>query len=175
MRRKHWFAMLIVAFAFQGGLHAATEPPAGIDALWAYAGDWKIQIDRFDTANSKAGHETTHLHNACWKNGAYVACNQYVDGDSKVLIVFTYSAKEKIYTSYQIPQDGGQAGSGKLIIEGNVWTFPWQVTQDNKTTYFRVVNVFAAPDRIEYRQEFSEDKVNWTVMAKGVETKLSSE
>jgi len=38
-----------------------------------------------------------------------------------------------------------------------------------------VVNVFAAPDRIEYRQEFSEDKVNWTVMAKGVETKLSSE
>jgi hypothetical protein len=35
-----------------------------------------------------------------------------------------------------------------------------------------VVNVFTTPGSIEYRQEFSDDKVHWTVTAKGLEHKL---
>jgi hypothetical protein len=157
---------------------AAAAPPSvptGVDAIWAYAGVWKIETEHFDTAHSKAGHEKTTLRNVCWKDGGYLACNQYVDGESKILIVFTYNAKDHSYTSYQIPLGGGDSGSGKLLIDGNVWTFPWQVTDGETTTYFRVVNVFAAPDRIEYRQEFSSDKVHWTVTAKGSETKVSGE
>ncbi len=154
---------------------AAAASPTGVDVVWAYAGVWKIETEHFDTVHSKAGHEKTTLRNACWKDGGYLACNQYVDGESKILIVFTYSARENIYTSYQIPLDGGQPGAGKLLIEGNVWTFPWQTTEGDKTTYYRVVNVFDAPDRIEYRQEFSADKAHWTVMAKGLETKVSSD
>jgi hypothetical protein len=65
-------------------------------------------------------------------------------------------------------------GSGKLLIEGDVWTFPWKIAEGDKITYYRVVNVFRAPDRIEYRQEFSPDNVHWTVMAKGTETKVAS-
>lgn len=155
---------------------AVPSPTAkGIDVIWAYAGVWTIEIEHFDTAQSKAGHEKTNLRNACWKDGGYLACNQYVDGESKVLIVFTYNAKDNVYTSYQIPAGGGEPGSGKLLIDGNVWTFPWQVTDGGKTTYFRVVNVFAAPDRIDYRQEFSPDQVHWSVTAKGTEKKTASE
>jgi hypothetical protein len=94
-----------------------------------------------------------------------------VDGESKALIVFTYNAKEDVYTTYPIPAGGGQPGSGKLIIRGNEWTYPWESVEGGKTTFFRVVNVFTAPDAIEYRQEFSTDRSHWTLMARGSEKK----
>ena len=177
MRRMTYsIAMVLAVCLSQAGVGAspAPEQATGIDVVWAYAGVWKVEMEHFDTAQSKAAHEKTTLRNACWKNGAYLACNQYVDGDSKILIVFTYNAKAKVYTSYQIPLDGGEPGSGKLIIEGDVWTFPWKIGEGDKTTYFRVVNVFRAPDRIESMQEFSLDNVHWTVTAKGTETKIAS-
>ena len=177
MRERFWW-MVILVLASQVRLDALAAPvaaPAGVDVIWAYAGVWNVETENFDTAHSKASHEKRTLRNACWKDGGYLACNQYVDGDSKVLIVFTYNAKDNLYTSYQIPQGGGEPGSGKLMVEGNVWTFPWQIKEGDTTTYFRVVNVFTAPGRIEYRQEFSSDKVHWTLMAKGQETKVSGE
>jgi len=179
MRSLMRFIAVSSLFVFCQFLAAAAQttvppvPPKGIEAIWAYAGVWQVDMEHFDTANSKAGREKTTLRNACWKNGGYVACNQYVDGDSKILLVFTYNEKENVYTSYQIPLGGGEAGSGKLLIEGNVWTYPWQMTESGKTTYFRVVNVFQSPDKIESRQEFSSDKVHWTVTARALETRVS--
>ena len=157
---------------------AAAQPPAaslGIDPIMAYAGVWKIEMDHFDTAYSKMSHDSSTVKNVCWRSGGYVACNQMVNGESTVLLVFTYVEKQSSYTTYQIPQGGGEPGSGKLFIEGNTWEFPWKVTGPGTITYFRVVNVFVAPDRIEYRQEFSADKEHWTVMAKGTERRISAE
>lgn len=149
------------------------QSPAGVDAIMSYTGTWKVQGERFATAHSDAGKEDTTLRNDCWKSGAYVACNQYVNGDSKILLVFTYDDRQKMYTSYQVPQNGDPVGSGKLQISGNVWTFPWTVTSGDATTYFHVVNVFTSPDRIDYAQEFSTDNVHWTTMAKGFETRTA--
>ena len=153
---------------------APQQSPAGVDAIMAYAGTWKVHGEHFATAYSQVGKEDKTLRNDCWKSGAYVACNQYVDGDSKVLLIFTYSDKDKMYTTYQIPQSGEAAGSGRLQIQGNIWTFPWQVTQGETTMYFHVVNVFTGTDRIDYAQEFSPDNVHWTAMAKGFETRVSN-
>ena len=150
------------------------QPTAGIDAIMAYAGTWKVQGERFATAHSDAGKEESTLRNDCWKNGPYVACNQYVNGDSKVLLVFTYDDKQKMYTSYPVPQNGDPVSSGRLQIIGNVWTFPWQVSAGENITYFHVVNVFTSADHIEYAQEFSTDNVHWTTMAKGTETRISN-
>jgi hypothetical protein len=150
------------------------HPPAGIDAIMTYAGTWKVQGEHFFTAYSQAGKEEKTLHNDCWKSGAYVACNQFVDGDSKVLLVFTYDDKQKMYTTYQVPQTGDPASSGRLQIIGSVWTFPWQVTQGETTIYFHVVNIFTGSDHIDYAQEFSTDNVHWTAMAKGSETKTGN-
>jgi hypothetical protein len=169
-----WIVGLVFGLSLSGmGLAAPSEKPAGIDAIRAYEGTWEVTIDHFDTAQSKASHEKSSLHNDCWKSGAYFACNQYVNGESKVLLVFTYDEQKNVYTSYQIPQGGGQSGSGKLLIEGNVWTFPWQIGEGEKTTWFHVVNVFTSPGTIEFRQEFSTDNVHWTLMAKGSEKKTS--
>ena len=151
---------------------AAPAAPSGVDALAGYSGSWKIQIDNLDTAHSKAGHEDTSLRNDCWKSGGYFACNQYVNGESKVLIVFTCDSAGHACTSYQVPPDGSEPGSGKLLIDGTTWTFPWEQTEGGKTTFYRVVNLWKSPTQIEYRREFSTDKVNWTVMARGNEVKL---
>ena len=182
--------LLIVAIAAVGlttalaGAMAQQQPGSaaqqqaalqGIDPIMAYAGVWKIETDHFDTPYSKMSHESTTLKNACWRSGGYVVCNQFVNGESRVLLVFTYVEKENAYTTYQIPQGGGEPGSGKMFIEGNTWTFPWRVTQPDKSMYFRVVNVFTAPNTIEYRQEFSADKEHWTIMAKGTEKKIAAE
>ena len=152
----------------------AQQATAGVDAIMAYAGTWKVEGTRFATAHSDAGKEDTTLRNDCWKSGAYVACNQFVNGDSKVMLVFTYNDKQQMYTSYPIPQNGEPVSSGKLQIIGNIWTFPWQVTQGVANTYFHVVNVFTSPDHIDYVQEFSTDNVHWTTMAKGSETKIGN-
>lgn len=152
---------------------AASAGGQGIEKIAAYAGTWTVDIQHLDTAQSKAGHDHNTLRNDCWRSGGYFACNQYVDGESKALLVFTYDAASKSYTSYPIPLDGSAAGNGKLEIEGNVWTFPWQTKDGGKTTWFRVVNTWVKPDRIEFRQEFSTDNVKWTEMAHGVEVKTA--
>jgi hypothetical protein len=160
----------------QSPVQGSTSKPVaahGVEALWAYAGTWKVEINHLDSAFSKAGHETNSLHNDCWKSGIYVACRQIVDGDPKVLIVFTCAKADGSCTSYQIPPDGGQPGSGTLLIEGNTWTFPWSMVKDGLTTYFRVVNVWSTPTTIDYRQEFSTDQVHWTPTATGHEVKIS--
>ena len=178
MKRMIPFHALLcyVSLALPGLAQTAAQPSptADIDPLWAYAGTWTVTIDHFDTAHSKASHEQTPLRNACWKDGGYLACNQYIDGDSKVLIVFTNTGKNGIYASYQVPPNGAEPGTGKLIIEGNTWTFPWQTGEGDKTTSFRVVNVFLSADRIDFRQEFSTDGVHWTAMAHGIETRVKA-
>ena len=149
----------------------AQTQTSGIDAIQAYAGTWKTETEHFDTPYSKAGRESSTLRNECWKNGGFYVCNQYVNGESKALIVFTYDEKSKSYTTYPILPGGGAASKGKLVIEGNVWTYPWENTEGGKTTYFRVVNTFSGPGKIEYRQEYSADKEKWTLMGKGSEAK----
>jgi hypothetical protein len=150
--------------------HAAE--PTGIEKILAYKGTWKIETEHFKTRFSEPRKESSTLRNDCWRSGGYFVCDQFVNGESKDLIVFTHNAKDDTYNSYSVPSGGGEAGSGKLLIKGNVWTFPWEDKQDGKTIYFQVVNTFTAPDAIEYRQEFSEDQVHWTVTAKGLEHRL---
>ena len=153
---------------------AVQQPTEGIDAIMAYQGTWKVQGERFTTAYSTAGKEDTTLRNDCWKSGGYVACNQFVNGESKVLIVYTYNDLLKMYNTFPIQPNGQAATSGRLQIVGNVWTYPWEVTQAGTTTYFHVVNVFTGPGHIDYSQEFSPDNLHWTPMAKGSENKVGN-
>jgi hypothetical protein len=144
---------------------------ATVDRILAYAGTWKVETESFPTPYSKASREERTLLNDCWKSGAYLACRQIVDGDPKVLIVFTCSGRDNTCTSYQIPPDGTDPHAGKMTIDGDTWTFPWSTTEDGKTVWFRVVNTWSSPTSIQYRQEFSTDHVHWTPMSVGHEVK----
>lgn len=161
-----------LSFATVSALIHAAPLPSGLDKIAAYAGTWKTETGHFDTPYSKAGKDSATIRNDCWRSGNYYACHQYVNGDSKALLVFTYDAKSDTYTVYPISTGGDAVQPGKLIIHGNVWTFPWETRGKDKTTYFRVVNIFTAVDTISYRQEFSTDNAHWFPMAQGYEKKL---
>ena len=85
----HFFLKLrtgatVLAFAL---LTCATVPaPAqapGIDAIQAYDGTWKTEMEHFNTPFSKAGKESSILYKDCWKSGDFFACHQIVNGESK--------------------------------------------------------------------------------------------
>lgn len=177
MKQSFWIFAVGVLLTAAAGLGQSSQKPVstaeGIDVLRQYTGSWKAETDHLNTPYSKAHHESHELRNDCWESGAYFACRQIVDGDPKILLVFTYSLGDKTYETYQIPAHGGEAGQGKLLIDGNTWTFPWSISEGGKTVYFRVVNVWSSPTTIEFRQEYSMDRVNWTRMATGHTTKIA--
>lgn len=173
MRLRSWGAISVVLLGAASLSSTAPAAPAtGIDAIYAYAGTWKAWIDRVNTRYSKAGHETNTLHNDCWKSGSYLACRQIVNGDPKVLLVFTCRTDGHACSTYQIPSNGAAPGSGVLIINGKTWIFPWSFKKKGKTIHFRVLNIWSSPRAIEFRQEFSNDGIHWTKMASGGEAKI---
>jgi hypothetical protein len=127
------------------GICDASPLGTGIKVLSVYAGTWKVEIMHLHTPFSKAGKESYTLRNDCWGSGDFYACNQYVDGESKAELVFSYNAKDKTYVSYPVIIGSETARAGKLMIKDNVWTFPWETTDKGKTTHFRVVNTFTSP------------------------------
>ncbi len=168
-RLAFFLAVFVVIFAAMTGPTVA----AGVGTVTAYAGTWHTHIVYYATAESKARTEDAHLRNDCWQSAGYFACDQFVDGTSKALVVFTYDSASNVYHTYAIPSDGTPASSGQLLISGSRWTFPWQVSDNGKTTYGRVINIFHGADTIEYRQEFSDDGAHWTVTAAGTEHRVS--
>lgn len=153
---------------------AVASEPAGLDAIAAYAGSWQTSITHLDALAGKPATESHTLRNDCWRSDDYYACHQYVDGKSAALIVYTYDAANRSYATWPIAPGEDAAHAGKLTIDGNVWTFPWQATHDGKTTWFRVVNVFASADRIEFRQEYSTDQKHWIATATGFDRRITA-
>ena len=170
-------AVLILAACVHGSAQSPSAPAAasasGIAAIEAYKGTWKISTVTVDTAHSKAAKDEKVLRNDCWRSAGYYACNQFLDGKSQDLIVFTFHEDKNLYTTYIVPLDGSAASSGTLEIHGDTWIYPWESTEKGITTYFRVINVFKSPTTIQFRSEFSSDKQTWTPTATGTEVRLS--
>jgi hypothetical protein len=185
-RHPRWIAAAALVFVMcvQGaaGVHGSSQSPApsapapaGIAAIEVYKGTWKVSSVTLDTPHSKAGKDEKTLRNDCWRSAGYYACNQFVDGKSQVLIVYTYNPDRNRYTTYIVPQDGSPASSGTLQIQGDTWIYPWEVTDKGTTVYHRVVNIVKSPNSIQFRSEFSTDKTNWTPTMTGSEVRVSAE
>ncbi|HEV2112159.1 MAG TPA: hypothetical protein VGT99_12450 [Gammaproteobacteria bacterium] len=153
------------------GMAADAPQSSDLDRLNVFAGTWKSEAENYDTIFSKAGIVSSTLVNQCWKAGAFFVCNQSVNGVSRVLLAFGYKGGDTYFVNY-VPADTGRAVSGTVIIAGGVWTYPGQQTKLGQTTYFRTVDIFNDNDNIDFREEFSTDNQNWTLMSKGHETRV---
>ena len=169
---KRRFALITAIVLLAPATVWSQSAASGLDKIAVYAGDWTTTIVHNKTIYSRPRVETTHLHNECWRSADYYACHQYVDGTSVALVIFTYDAKRGSYKTYNVPPDGSDGGSGPLLINDDTWTFPWTIHDGGKVVYFRVVNTFHGQDVIQYQQEFSSDKLHWTVTATGNERRV---
>ena len=172
-------AALAAVLTCVADVHAAVAAAArneGVDIVSAYAGTWKVEITHLHTPSGRAreeGRQVMTVKNDCWRNAEFSVCHQNVDGDSKALLVFACSVKDGAYATYPIALGADTVHRGTLIIQGNTWTFPWEETEHGKTTYFRIINVFTSLDTIEYRAEYSVDRVHWVQAATGWERRVS--
>jgi len=166
-------AILGVASLIVSALVHADSSTVGLDKISLYAGTWKSEVETLDTQYSRAGKKTKTITNNCWRATSYYTCEQIVDGKPAGLIVFTYHADDDSYSSYAIPGDGKDAPVGKLIIKGSIWTYPWHTTYKGKVVYLRILNVFESAISIEYSEEASDDDQHWTLLARGVETRVN--
>lgn len=153
---------------------AAPPKPVGqnsIATVSLYSGAWRTHIVHYKTKYSRARVETSMLKNDCWRSEGYFACDQIVDGISRALLVFTYDDKSDIFHSHVIPVEGA-ASTGTLVVKANVWTFPWEDKDGSRAVHLRVVNTFLSDDEIQYRQEYSFDRLHWVVTATGDEQRV---
>ncbi len=73
---------------------------SGINTIAAaYVGTWNTRTVHYKTTYSKPRTETSRLKNVCWNSAGYFACDQFVNGASKALIVFTYDKSRNMYHS----------------------------------------------------------------------------
>ena len=148
------------------GFAADAPAPQGLDRLTVFAGSWQSNLENYETPYSHAATISSTLVNQCWKAGAFFMCNLAANGESRVLLVFTYKGGDSYGVTF-VPADGSHAVNGSLIVAGGVWTFPGQSTKLGQTVYFRTVNMFSDLNNYDYREEFSTDQLTWTLMSKG--------
>jgi hypothetical protein len=165
--------MWMGALAWCGMALAADQAPApeGLEKLKVFSGAWRSESENFDTIFSHAAKVSSLLANECSVKGNFYVCDQSVNGQSRVLLVFAHAGGDTYGVTY-IPADGGHAITGALIVVDNTWTYPGQQSKLGQITYFRTVDIFTDADTIEFREEFSTDNQHWTLMAKGHETRV---
>jgi hypothetical protein len=157
----------LAPFAVAAGKTAA--PALGVTTFARYAGTWTMELHRLETPYSKPSNETMTLKNDCWHSEIFYVCDQIIDGTPKALIVFFYNAEEKRFGTFPITAGSDNLHPGDVLVDGNTIIFPWQINDNGKGIYMRIVNTFASADQIDVRQEYSEDGKNWKPIATGVE------
>ncbi|HEY1992053.1 MAG TPA: hypothetical protein VGH71_06285 [Gammaproteobacteria bacterium] len=164
--------LLAVALAASALAAAADAPaPSPLDRLDVFAGTWKSDVQNFKTPYSEASDGSSTLVNQCWKTGAFFVCNQSVNGVSRAMLVFSFRGGDT-YNEVEVGADTGHGANGTLLVDGGVWTFPGQFHRLGQVVYVRTVNIYDGTDALDFREEYSDDQVNWTMMSKGHETRI---
>lgn len=166
--------MSIASVVSMAGNAPGRRSPAtaeGIAKAAVLAGTWKTDGQQLATDFSKASHDTSTLRNDCWRSGEFYSCDQYVNGESKALIVFTFNPGDGTYNTYAIVYGGTPASSGKLKIDGDTWTYGGVKDSSSPPPYYRTVNVFEGDDTIHFTVQYTRDNQHWITMNQGVETR----
>jgi len=166
------FASPIAAFAAGLLLAGTARGTEDVTVFARYAGTWKTELHHLQTPYGKAANESFTVRNDCWHSQIFYVCDQIIDGTPKALIVFFYNAEEHRFGSFPISASSDNLHPGDVVVSGNTITFPWQINDNGRTIWMRIVNTFKGSDTIDFRQEYSEDGKDWKAMALGVEKKV---
>lgn len=161
-------------FAAAPAARAAKGPEPDVTTFARYAGTWQVQLNHVETPYSKASNETMTVTNDCWHSEIFYVCDQIIDGTPKALVVFFHNAEDKRFGTFPITARSDMVHPGDVLVDGDTITFPWQINDNGKGIYMRIVNRFTSATTMDFRQEYSDDGNNWHAMATGVERKIDA-
>jgi hypothetical protein len=174
--RRLSLAGLVIAAPLLQAAEPAAKPAddSGAAVFSRYAGTWKVQLTRVETPYSKPGPESMTVKNDCWRSEIFYVCDQIIDGVPTALIVFFYNAEDKSYGSFPITAASATVHRGEVLVDGKSIVFPWQINDNGKTVWMRIVNTFTAADAMDFRQEYSLDGKEFKPISTGVEHRVAT-
>ncbi len=153
---------------------AADRTAAASNQLGMFVGTWKGS-GSFTQAN-----KTVHVNgsNTCtWSSAAHVflVCDgvAQIEGVAQPqhqLSVYTWDAASGKYGFANIMPN--QIASPDLDLSGKTWTYTGHFTdKQNKTHWFRTLNIFDSPDHYRYEIQNSDDGQHWATTGSGASTR----
>jgi hypothetical protein len=165
--------VLIVAAALFAGQIGAAEPAPIAVKPKVFEGVWRVRSESFATPHSKEESQLVTLAIDCEERGGAYACRQRALGAREAATVFRYDPERRRFAGLPLVTAPAGPSSGALVIIGSTWIYPWQETEDGRTTHYRLVHWFQGPYDIAFRTEYSTDLENWTRMSTGHGTRLA--
>jgi hypothetical protein len=173
MRVKAFVAWVLVVgitgVALYGGpiLGADNDP---YEALKLYDGGWEVKM-------ATLGKKSDNLVNQCSKTGKFFECEQQLNGETVALVVFLPEEKTSSggqeYRNVALLANGSKPGDwGKIVIEGQTWTYTWTQKDGEKSVPWRNVNHFSDKDHIHFELQSMEDGMNWKTQLSGDEVRM---
>jgi hypothetical protein len=162
--RRFWMILIVATCA----PWLSAQTPDSAKPLAAFVGHWEGGGKFNTTAMSTAGSVTSKTDCAWSAQGHYLVCEQTLTdekGTHQQLTVYTPSDEGSDFTYYTITGSGAPF-TGKVKIEGNVWTYDNHFEQDGKKTEVRTLNTFTG-DEESFKTEYSVDGGAWTTMLEG--------
>jgi len=157
-------------FAAGGKTPAASAAPAsGRERLATFLGQWESTGTFQDTPFSKAGSVSSKFTCGWSALNEYLICDMSISLPSSQLTVYSFNSESSSYAYCSMNNRDPQAHCGKLLIEGDTWTYDgggMEDEQGNKVS-FRTMNVFDKPGHYTFRVEYSDDGKQWTLMMNG--------
>ena len=162
--------MLCCAFLLNPSSPGKAEDPDPYEPLKLYDGGWQVNI-------SMPEKKSDHLVNHCARTGKFYSCEQEVNGVTVALVIFLPQGKSgsgglEYRTLAALPDASKPGDWGRLVIEGNTWTYSWTEKNGDKSVAARNVNVFKDKDHIHFELQRLADGSNWKTEMAGDEERV---
>jgi hypothetical protein len=165
------FSMLLAAVATS---LAQMGPPAPeLKKLDYFVGNWTMDGD-VKPGPMGPGGKNTGTSKYEWMDGNYFMTSQGgytgVMGTGKETAYYGYDANKKLYT-YDSFSTVGEHNIATGTLEGDTWTWAFDVPMGSATMKGRFVMKVTSPTSYTYKLEFSQDGTNWNLIMDGKATK----
>ena len=146
------------------------ENPDPYEPLKLYDGAWQVKI-------SMPEKKPDHLVNHCARTGKFYSCEQEVNGETTALVIFLPQGKSgsgglEYRTLAALPDASKPQDWGRLVIEGNTWTYSWTEKDGDKPVAARNVNVFKDKDHIHFELQRLAEGSSWKTEMAGDEERV---
>src|SRR5262245_23578903 len=160
--------LLIALTANYAGYAQSTADPA--QKLGAFVGKWATEGSFVGTDN-----KISSTLECRWSpQGIFLVCDQLVKlpgGDHHQFTAYSYGKDGYSYTTIADP--GAKPSSGKIEIQGNVWTYSSSFENNGKTVQIRTTNEFTDPRTEVFKTQTSEDGgATWKTVLQGTAHKV---